>query len=128
MIDEATKKRLARHWEDGWNACDLDIIMEPYAKDVLFTSPGVAKVTGDPTKTTIQGYDPLRAYIAESLEKVTGISYTLDETFVGTDSVVLLYTVYGPEGRRGTGADSMRVDADNNIVEWRCHYPKSLEL
>ena len=64
----------------------------------------------------------IRAYVDTSLRRVPGIRYTLDSTFVGTDSVVLLYTVHLPDGSDKTGTDLMRVDRNGKIVEWRCHY------
>ena len=122
MVDDATVKELQRHWEEGWNRGDVDTIMEPFANDVVFSSPFVTRLTGDPAKTTIEGHDALRSYVADSLQRVPGIRYTLDATYVGTDAVVLAYTCHLPDGSDKTGADSMRVDRDNKVVEWRCHY------
>lgn len=123
MVDDATTKVLQRHWEEGWNAYDLDKIMAPMAEDVVFSSPFVATLTGDSAKTAIDGYAALRSYIADSLRRVPGISYTLDATYVGTDSVILAYTFRLPDGTERTGSDSMRVNGANKIVDWRCHYP-----
>ena len=52
-----------------------------------------------------------------------GIRYTLDASYAGTDSVVLVYTVHHPDGTDRPGADTMRLDANGQVVEWRCHYP-----
>src|SRR5260370_17911604 len=60
MLDDATVEDLRRHWDEGWNAGDLDTIMAPFAADVIFSSPFVPRLTGDPEKTTIGGYDALR--------------------------------------------------------------------
>lgn len=56
MLDDATVQGLQRHWDEGWNAGDLATIMAPFAADVVFSSPFVPKLTGDPAKTTIDGY------------------------------------------------------------------------
>lgn len=122
MVDDALAQELSRHWYDGWNGYDLETIMSPYADDVVFSSPFVERVSGDPAKTTITGYDAVRDYVETSLRRVPGIRYTLDATFVGTDSVVLLYTVHLPDGSDKTGCDLMRVNAHGKVVEWRCHY------
>jgi hypothetical protein len=122
VLDVGTVERLQRHWEQGWNAYDLETIMAPMADHVVFSSPFVARMTGDPARTTIEGVDALRSYIADSLRRVRGISYVLDGTFVGTETVILAYGIGLPDGTRRSGADSMRVDADNQVVEWRCHY------
>jgi hypothetical protein len=123
MLDDATVTMLQRHWEDGWNSYDLEMIMGPMGQNVVFSSPFVATLTGDPENTSIEGYDALRLYIANSLRRTPGISYTLDNTYVGTDSVILAYRFRLPDGTERTGSDVMRLDRTNTIVEWRCHYP-----
>jgi len=122
VLDDATVHMLARHWEDGWNRGDLETIMAPFAQDVVFSSPGVSMMTGDPAKTTIEGADALREYIDGALRRTRGISYTLQATYAGTDSVVLVYGCGFPDGAQKPGADLMRVDRDRMVVEWRCHY------
>jgi SnoaL-like protein len=121
-VDEATAKDLQKHWDQGWNNYDLDTIMAPFAADVVFDSPFVARQTGDAGQTTIEGYDALRSYIAGALERAPGIRYTLDATYAGSESIVLVYTCHLPDGTNQPGADSMRVDGDGKVVEWRCHY------
>src|SRR6185295_3497280 len=91
MLDDATVERLQRHWEDGWNRADLDMIMAPFASDVVFGSPGIAMLTGDPSQTTIAGADALRAYIERALGLTPGVRYTLRATHVGTESIILHY-------------------------------------
>jgi hypothetical protein len=123
MLDDVTVTGLQRHWEDGWNRCDLEMIMEPMGENVVFSSPFVATLTGDPAKTSIEGYEALRSYIWDSLRRTAGIAYTLDNTYVGTDSIILTYTCRLTDGSEKIGSDIMRVDGTNKIVEWRCHYP-----
>ena len=124
MIDAAAAQALARHWDDGWNGEDLEEIMAPYADDVVFTSPFVARVSGDPAVTSIVGKEALRDYCAAALRRTPGIRYTVDAVHLGTDTVVLDYTVRFPDGRPDTtGADLMRVDDEGKVVEWRSHYP-----
>jgi ketosteroid isomerase-like protein len=122
VLDDATVEMLARSWEDGWNRGDLETIMAPFAEDVVFSSPGVSMMTGDPAKTTIEGADALRAYIDAALRRTRGIRYDLQTTYAGIDSVVLVYTRGLPGGAQKQGADLMRVDRDRMVVEWRCHY------
>jgi hypothetical protein len=121
MIDETTVAMLQRHWEDGWNAYDLEMIMAPVGEEVVFSSPAVTRATGDPSGT-IHGYAALRSYCEAALRRTPGIRYRLDATYVGTDSVILAYSFDHPDGKTRTGSDSMRVNEDNKIIEWRCHY------
>jgi len=122
VLDDATVHRLARHWEDGWNRGDLETIMAPFAQDVVFSSPGISMMTGDPAKTTIEGADALRAYLDAALRRTRGIRYALQTMYAGIDSVVLVYACGFAEGGQKPGADLMLVDRDRKVVEWRCHY------
>lgn len=122
MLDDATTQALVRHWEEGWNAGDVDTIMAPFARDVVFSSPGVAMLTGDPAKTTIEGYDALRSYLEGALRRTRALRYRAHATYVGTDSIVLVYDCGLPDGDQKRGADVMRVGRERKVVEWRCHY------
>ena len=122
LVDDATAESLRRHWEDGWNGRDLDTIMGPYAPDVVFSSPAIPKFTGDPEQTTITGFDAVRDYVAEALRRSGDVRYTADAVFAGTSSVILVYTCHFPDGTTRPGSDSMRLDDEGRIVEWRCHY------
>ena len=122
LLDQATVDRLRRHWDEGWNSGDLATIMEPFAEDVVFSSPFVPRLTGDPSKTAIRGRDALRDYVAYALRRTPGIRYTLDAVYAGTDAVVLVYTCRAPDGTVRRGPDSMRVGGAGTVVEWTCHY------
>ncbi len=122
MLDDATLERLAHHWEAGWNGRDLDLIMEPFADDIVFSSPYVAKQLGDPARDTVEGRGDLEAYVAAALERAGDVRYTLRHRFAGTDSLILLYTCHLPGGADREGTDFMRLDAGGKVVEWRCHY------
>jgi SnoaL-like protein len=121
-VDEGVARELQRAWDEGWNRGDVDTIMSTFARDVVFSSPFVSKLTGDAATTSIEGYEALRAYVDESLRRAPGIRYTVDASYIGTDSIVLVYTVHRPDGTDKTGADLMRIDGDGKIVDWRCHY------
>jgi ketosteroid isomerase-like protein len=112
---------LARHWEDGWNAADVDVIMAPFAADVVFSSPFVPRLTGD-GRDTVEGREALRSYVVDALERASDVKYTLDAALAGTDTVVLVYRCHLPDGVTKPGADLMRLDGDGRVVEWRCHY------
>jgi hypothetical protein len=124
MLDDAVVAELARHWHDGWNTGDLAMIMAPFAAGVVFSSPFVPRLTGDPAQQAIEGRDALRSYVDYALRRTPGIRYTLDATYAGTDTVVLVYTCYSPDGTVRRGADSMRVGAAGKVTEWRCHYSR----
>ncbi len=122
MIDDAKAAELGRHWEDGWNGHDVDLIMAPFADTVVFSSPFVTRYTGSPSKTTIDGHDALRAYVVDALRRAPLVRYTLNDTYVAPDTLVLLYTFGVPDGPTRPGVDLMRVDGAGKVVEWRSHY------
>jgi hypothetical protein len=122
MLDDAAVAHLAHHWEAGWNGRDVDLIMEPFAVDVVFSSPFVLKQVGDPLRTTVEGFAALRAYVAAAVERAGDVRYTLQQCYGGTESVVLHYTCHLPGGVDVDGADVMRVGPDGKVLEWRCHY------
>jgi SnoaL-like domain len=124
VIDRARAERLVADWHEGWNGEDVDRIMAPFAPDVVFTSPFVARVGTDVATEGIAGRDALRAYVTGALRRTPGIRYRVDQVHLGTDTLVLDYTVTFPDGRPPTtGADLMRIDGDGQVVEWRSHYP-----
>ena len=122
IVDVEVQESLRRHWEDGWNGRDLEVIMAPYAADVVFSSPAIPKYTGDPQQATIEGHDALRDYCAAALQRSGDVRYRVDSVFSGAETVVLLYTCMFPDGREQPGTDLMRLDGDGKVVEWRCHY------
>jgi hypothetical protein len=122
MVGDEVVAGIARSWDEGWNERDVERIMEPFADGVLFTSPGVAKITGDPALASIEGAGPLREYVVDALERAGDVRYTLHQALAGTDSVVLVYTCHLPGGNDRPGADLLKVDADGKVAEWRCHY------
>jgi uncharacterized protein len=123
VVDAATVAALGRHWEDGCNGEDVETIVAPFAPDIVFSSPFIPRITGDPSLSTIRGLSAVRQYIADSFVRAThGIRYTLDASYAGTDTVVLCYTVHHPTGGERRGVDTMRLGADCKVVEWRCQY------
>ena len=124
MIDAEVARALVASWHEGWNAEDVDRIMAPFAADVVFTSPFVSRVGPDGAAEAVEGAEALRAYVTGALRRTPGIRYRVDEVHLGTDTLVLDYTVTFPDGRPDTrGADHMRIDGSGRVVEWRSHYP-----
>jgi hypothetical protein len=114
---------LRRHWLDGWNGEDVDTIVAPFHRDIVFSSPFVSRITGDPKRTSIRGLDAVRQYCADSFVRATrGIRYSVDFAYAGTVSVVLQYTVHHPALGDLRGVDTMRLDPEGKVIEWHCHY------
>src|SRR4051812_9046528 len=80
----------AADWIAAWNRRDLDAILCHYADDVVFTSPFVARLTGDPAGT-VRGKEALRAYFAAGLARFPDLRFRLRHALPGVNSVVLVY-------------------------------------
>jgi hypothetical protein len=75
VLEDAVVRRLQRHSDEGRDRADLATIMEPFAPCVVFGSPFVPRLTGDPNRTTIAGHEALRAYVEYTLARTPGIRY-----------------------------------------------------
>ncbi|HEY6532313.1 MAG TPA: nuclear transport factor 2 family protein [Acidimicrobiales bacterium] len=122
MLSDETAAELRRHWEDGWNGRDADVIMAPFADGIVFSSPAIPKFTGDEAQATVVGTTALRDYVDEALRRSGDVRYSVDDVYIGAETVVLVYTCHFPDGTTRPGSDLMRVDGDGRVVEWRCHY------
>jgi hypothetical protein len=126
MLDNAIVEKLETHWYEGWNNGDIDIIMAPFGENVAFDSPSVPRLTGQPGRTTLEGLEAVRAYMADTLQRIVGVRYTHDATYVGTDGIVIVWTAHSPDGSTIGGADTMRVGPDAKVFDWRSFYADDL--
>ena len=122
VIADDVVARLVRHWDDGWNGRDVDVIMAPFAEGVVFTSPGIPKITGDPAGARSTARTRCGATWSRRSPAPATSRYTVERALAGVDTVVLVYTCHLPDGTDRPGADLMRVDAAGEVVEWHCHY------
>jgi hypothetical protein len=122
VLEDRIVAELARHWDEGWNGADVDVIMAPFAADVVFSSPFIPRLTGDPAQRTVDGAPALRRYVVDALARAGDVRYTLHRALAGSDTVVLVYTCHLPDGSDRPGADLLRLGPEGKVVEWRCHY------
>jgi ketosteroid isomerase-like protein len=92
VVEDRVVAEIARHWDEGWNRADVEVIMAPFADDVVFASPFLPRLTGDPSQRTIDGAAALRRYVVDALARASDVRYTLHQALAGTDAVVLVYT------------------------------------
>lgn len=102
-------KAFADQWIADWNSHDLDRILAHYAADVVFNSPKAKAITGD---GVVRGIPALRAYWTQGLARRPALRFELEATFVGHDSITLLYR--GEDGRRA--AETVIFDAAGKVV------------
>ena len=81
---------LGREWVEAWNARDLERVLAFYSEDAEMTSVRIPEFVGEPSGT-LHGKDALRAYWGKGLPLIPNLHFTLIDTFVSPDSVVVLY-------------------------------------
>ncbi len=82
-------RAFAEGWVADWNSLDLDRVMAHYGEDVVFTSPYVIRIAGDPTGRLI-GKTALRDYWARALAQ-SGLIFTLKGVYTGPDGLTIRY-------------------------------------
>ncbi len=90
MVTADQAEALGREWIQAWNRHDLDAILAHYDEAIVFRSPFVAKLAGEPSGT-IHGKARLRAYFAEALRKYPDLRFTDVRAHAGVSSVTLTY-------------------------------------
>ena len=89
-MDLAAAEKYAAVWADDWNSHDLERILAHYTEDVVWSSPGIARFTDDPSGR-LQGREALRAYFAAGLRQLPDLRFTVDDVRAGVDSIVIGY-------------------------------------
>ena len=101
---------LGRDWVDAWNARDLERVLTMYSEDVEMTSDRIPPL-GFGAGGTVHGKDSLRAYWSKALTLVPDLCFTLIDTYVSPDSVVVFY-----QNERGDRiCEYLRLDAAGKI-------------
>jgi len=90
MIDRSWAERFAAAWIAAWNAHDLDAILAHYTDDVVFHSPRIAVVTGDPI-ASVTGKDALARCWSRALALAPDLRFTLVRVYVGSDGLAIAY-------------------------------------
>ena len=90
MIDRAWAERFAAEWIAAWNGFDLNAILGHYTEDVVFHSPRIALVMGEPVDV-VAGKTALARYWTKALSQNKGLHFHLERVYVGSDSLAISY-------------------------------------
>ncbi|MFJ4183780.1 nuclear transport factor 2 family protein [Kitasatospora sp. NPDC089509] len=82
--------RFARDWADAWNAHDLERILAHFTEDVVFASPRILELIGDPSGE-VRGKEALRVYWAKGLKHLPDLHFTVEDVRVSVDTLVINY-------------------------------------
>jgi hypothetical protein len=90
MITEEQAAAFERGWIDAWNRHDLGAILTHYDDAVVFYSPFVVQIAGEPSGM-LKGKVRLRAYFAEALKQYPDLHFTELRALAGVASITLTY-------------------------------------
>ena len=90
MIDRAWAERFAAAWIAAWNAYDLNAILGHYTDDIVFHSPRISAVMGEPV-AFVSGKDALARYWTKALSQGKDLRFHLERVYVGSDSLAISY-------------------------------------
>ena len=80
----------SRQWVAGWNAHDVEAVLEHFHEDVVFTSPVAARLLPE-TDGVVHGKPALRHYWTVALTQVPDLRFTVEGVYRGIDTVVIAY-------------------------------------
>ena|SRR5271154_2200787 len=103
---------LGREWIAAWNSRDLERVLALYADDSEMTSDRIPALGFD-ASGTVRGKANLRAYWGKALELLPGLHFTLIDTYVSPDSVVVFYQ----NERAAKICEYLRLDAAGKIKQ-----------
>ncbi|MFD8690067.1 nuclear transport factor 2 family protein [Streptomyces sp. NPDC059651] len=89
-MDLQFARTFATQWQDDWNSHDLDRILAHYHEDVTFSSPMIARFTGE-ASGTVRGKAELRAYWTRGLELIPDLAFEVMDVRAGVDTLVIDY-------------------------------------
>src|SRR5882724_9675712 len=104
-------KEFADKWKAACNSHDLDRIMALYSEAIVFKSPRVSAISGEPGGT-LHGKAAVRDYWRKIFEKHPELIFAVGQVFTGMDSIALEYRV----GDHLRGIEFMTLDADGLIA------------
>lgn len=117
MISQEKANQVAHEWIKAWNAHELERIMQHYSEEVVFTSPFVVKLLGDPSGT-VRGKERLRTYFAKGLAAYPDLKFELLEVLTGVESLVVSYRSV----KSTPAAEGMSLDKQGKIERVMAHY------
>jgi ketosteroid isomerase-like protein len=108
--DAADLAALGREWIAAWNSHDLERVLALYAEDSEMTSDRIPALGFDPCGT-LRGKAYIRVYWGKALKLLPDLHFTLIDTYVSPDSLVVFY-----QNERGARiCEYLRLNAEGKI-------------
>ena len=80
----------SQQWVAGWNAHDVEAVLEHFHEDVVFTSPVAAELLPE-TGGIVRGKSALRRYWTEAFRRVPDLRFVVEGVYQGIDTIVIAY-------------------------------------
>ncbi len=90
MKDHSQATAFAQEWLDSWNRHDVPGVLAHFADDVVFTSPGAARLV-PASGGIVRGKPALAEYWTSALARIPDLHFTLIDVYSGIDIVVINY-------------------------------------
>jgi hypothetical protein len=120
MLTEQDAFKIAQTWIEDWNRHDLDAIMSHYAEDIVFNSPIIIKLLGNP-EGKIQGKSALKDYFAKGLAAYPNLKFGPIKILIGVNSLVIYYHSI----KDLFAAECMVINEQGLVTETKAHYSAS---
>jgi len=111
---------LATRWLEAWNSRDLERILALYADDCEMASPNIVTLGLDPSGR-LRGKAALRRYWGGALARLPHLHFTVNDVYVGPDSVIIRYT----NDRQHHVCEYLRCDGSGLIVQATANHRSS---
>ncbi len=112
MLDRDFAETFARKWVQAWNDRDIDAVLADYAESVVLHSPRGRSEAGE-SIPRVEGMQALRAYWEQALEAAPNLFFEVDELFVSSDALTLIYLNH----RSQRVAETFVFNADGKVIK-----------
>lgn len=117
MLTEEFAQRFADQWIAAWNSHDLASILSHYRDDFEFSSPLIARLTGD-GGGRLMGKRAIGEYWHRGLASYPDLNFQLTEVLVGASSLVIVYQSVN----NLQAAEWFEFDRDGLVTRASAHY------
>jgi ketosteroid isomerase-like protein len=80
----------SERWAAAWNAHDVELVLEHFHEDVVFTSPVAAKRLPE-SAGVVHGKSALRDYWTRALQRIPNLRFVVEAVYQGIDTIVIVY-------------------------------------
>lgn len=111
MMNAEEAGRFVKEWVEAWNNRELDAVLAHYGDDIVFHSPRIAIVTGEPL-SSVQGKTALRSYWTRALASSPDLRFSIEAVPLGSDALTILYRNH----RQQRAAETFLFDRDGLVT------------